>query len=236
MNCQQSSAKLLSLNNISMNAHVPVFHLFFAVLSCRLHISFGNNAASLSESSCGKFGRCVKRPPTRGTPFFTATFLLDFKWDDTMARIRCLVSPSCHLIPSVSLAPFHFSTYLPRSANHISVRRVTCFPVLQQPTLHDALQQIYQLVLTSPRLLRRSVISAAFDRRHRSSCAHGSFDLVRSPPCTLMVPANSERHVPDCICLRNQRVMSLDSVTISCVKVAVAHVSHIIMLNMKRAQ
>lgn len=99
-----------------------------------------------------------------------------------MARIRCLVSPSYHLIPSVSLAPFHFSTYLPRSANHISVRRVTCFPVLQQPTLHDALQQIYQLVLTSPRLLRRFVISAAFDRMHRSSCAHGSFDLVRSSP------------------------------------------------------
>lgn len=86
-----------------------------------------------------------------GLLFFTTTFLLGFKRDDTMARTRCLVSSPCHLIPSVSLAPFHFSTYLPRSANHISVRRVTCFPVLQQPTLHDALQQIYQLVLTSPR-------------------------------------------------------------------------------------
>jgi len=71
--------------------------------------------------------------------FFTAMFLLGFKRDDTIARTRYLVSLSCHLIPSVSLAPFHFFMYLPRSANHISVRRVTCFPVLQPPTLYDVL-------------------------------------------------------------------------------------------------
>lgn len=132
--------------------------------------------------------------------FFTATFLLDFKRDDTMARTRCLVSSSRHLIPSVSLVPFHFSAYLPRSANHISVRRVTCFPVLQQ-TLHDALQQIYQLVLTcaaSPSL----AISATFDRMHRSSCARGSLDLVRLLRPPHVAPANSECHVLDCICLR----------------------------------
>lgn len=126
-----------------MNAHVAVFHLFFAVFPRRCGFS-GNNAVSESEQSCGKFGRCVKRSPTRGTLFFfTATFLLDFKRDDTMTRTRCLVSSSRHLIPSVSLAPFHFSTYLPRSANHISVRRITCFPVLQQPTLHTTLCNKY---------------------------------------------------------------------------------------------
>lgn len=170
--------------------------------------------------------------------FFIATFLLGFKRDDTMAWTRCLVSPSCHLIPSVSLAPFHFSTYLPRSANHISVRRVTCFPVLQQPTLHDALQQIYQIVLTSPQLLRRS-----WFRSHLTECTVLLARVIRprSPsrlPTCLDGPDEFETSRARLYLLAQppHRIASLHSVTILCVKVSVAHVSHIIMLNMKRAQ
>lgn len=103
-----------------------------------------------------------------------------------MTRTRCLASPSYHLIPSVSLAPFHFSTYLPRSANHISVRRVTCFPVLQQPTLHTTLCNKYTNSYLHPRGFSRPlVISATFDRMHRSSCAgHStSFALSVLPTC-----------------------------------------------------
>lgn len=93
-----------------------------------------------------------------------------------MARIRRLVSLSCHLIPSVRLSgPLSLLLYLSRSANHISVIRVTCFPVLQS-------------FATSARcsatdISTRTYTSSRFRllRIHRSSCAHGSFDLLRSP-------------------------------------------------------
>jgi len=154
-----------------------------------------------------------------------------------MTRTRCLVSSSCHLIPSVSLAPFHFFTYLPRSANHISIRRVTCFPVLQQPTLHDALQQIYQLALTSSRL------SIARDFGYIRPNAPFFFLHVRIirprlssqpslPSRVLVAPTNSERHVLDCICLCNHRIASLDYFIRE--SRCGGACSHIIMLNMKR--
>lgn len=125
---------------------------------------------------------------------------------NSLSRVFVLPPDSLGLSGPLSLL------HVPRSANHISVRRVTCFPVLQQPTVHDALQQIYQLVFTSPRLLRRSVISATFNRMH-SSCVRGSFDLsfalsVRPPLTYFDGPGKFGTHVLDFICLRNQRVAS----------------------------
>lgn len=159
MNRQQSS-------RVYGRARVAVFRLFFAVLPCRRVSSAETMRRFCRSSRVENSGVALRDHLRAGLLFFffhLATFLLGFKRDDTMTRTRCLVSLSCHLIPSVSLAPFHFSTYLPRSANHISVRRVTCFPVLQQPTPHNALQQIYQLLLTIPAILHRSQFRSAFD-------------------------------------------------------------------------
>lgn len=94
-----------------------------------------------------------------------------------MARICRLVFPSCHLIPSVrhTLAPFHFSSYLLGSANHISVRHVMCFPVLQ-PSACDAPQQLYSHCITHTYIL--AALRFRLFQMHRS-CARRSHDPAR---------------------------------------------------------